>query len=226
MSNILELPKHRIRRAEKLRKMETKKVVASLSLVTVVMSLVFISEFIQRQARPVILISDNQEGRTFLKGLAPGERLTDRLHQRNVASQVNGEFRDLEWEKKLVQKLSSGERSVASLSVAPEDQFKYGYLGGNYRIVNEESPDGKVYLSQVEYRSDTTDVVAQPVLFDVQTFVQSYKTVGFSFSNYKVEDLVDGKKLIFFGANSKDIVGEVYIQLKENRLISAKVQRL
>ena len=72
-------------------------------------------------------------------------------------------------------------RSVASLSVAPEDQFKYGYLGGNYRIVNEESPDGKVYLSQVEYRSDTTDVVAQPVLFDVQTFVQSYKTVGFSF---------------------------------------------
>ena len=31
-------------------------------------------------------------------------------------------------------------------------------------------------------------------------------------------------KLIFFGANSKDIVGEVYIQLKENRLISAKVK--
>lgn len=232
MSNILQMPKHRVKRAENLRRNEGKKVMASLSLVTVVMTLVFISDFIQKQSRPTILITDNVEGNTVIKGLAPGQLLQERLNRKSmsqndrmVASELGQEFRDLNWEKRMIEKLNQNTRSVASLKVSAEDQFKYGYLGGNYRIVNEEN-DGIVYVSSLEFSENSSDLLAHPILFDVRTFVQYYKAIGFNFSDYKIENAPEGKKLILQGSNSKDIVAEVYIKLKDNRLISAKVQRL
>jgi hypothetical protein len=227
------MPKHRVKRAEKLRRNESKKVMLSLSLVTVVMFLVFVADLIQKQSQPTILITDNAGSDHIIRGLAPGGTLKERLNYRKndlnnrmVASDNQQNFRDLEWEKKMIEKLSGQSRSIASLKVSPEDQFKYGYLGGNYRIVNEET-NGEMNLVSLEFSEGSSDLVAQPILFDVPTFVRSYRSLGLHFSEYKIENVPEGKKLILFSENNnREVIGEVYIKLKDNRLISAKVQRM
>jgi hypothetical protein len=176
---ILDFPKNRSQRAEKAKRAEARQAVLSLSIISLIMGAVLLNDALVARQRPTYLVSDN---------MSP-----TRLQQLNRAiasAQPMNPFRDLEWEKRMAEKLAARSpqdaRTPASVSrhISALDDLRYGFLAGNYRLVDEQG-EKHAGINEIEY-VDPVDVTSKPVFIEPEIFLQKYGALlAVDFDKYK-----------------------------------------
>lgn len=164
MAKMLKFPKEKSKRVTALQKAETKRLFASLSIISFILVAVFVSDFITRENRPVYVISDNN-------------RNLQNLNRAIASAQPMNMFRDVEWEHQLAKKLGQmEERKPASIGQGANltDQLRYGELAGKYRLI-EKSLDQGGRVKEIEY-VDSLEAGDRPIyLRDREGFLSEYR---------------------------------------------------
>lgn len=129
-----------------------KQVAKLLSFVTFVFALVFISHEMNNRRSAGMLVSE-------------GWDITGQ-NSRGIANQ--SDFRDLKWEKELLSRLQNQiVRETASIGRSPNEltDLSLGQLAGNYRIVTQPDPSGRIFVKELEY-VDGVESLSKPLSFE------------------------------------------------------------
>lgn len=168
MKNVVTFPESKSKKVRKAQKAEAKQLALSVSIVTLILGSVLLTDSFSRSQGPVYIISDNTQGPSRL----------DQLNRAIASAQPMNPFRDLEWEKSLAKKLgqdaSLEERNPASLGrkLSSVEELRFEQLGGNYRFVDQAST-GDVQIQEIEY-IDPVDVTVTPVPLNPEDFLARY----------------------------------------------------
>lgn len=208
-----------MKRVKKQQKKAAYHAVLSLSLVSLMLGALMINDSINRAQNPRYLVSDN----TNSSDLQNLNRAIASAHPMNP-------FRDLEWEKKMADRLSKDQledRTPASIgrAVSSIEQLRFGPLAGKYRLL-DKSIAQVTKLQEISY-VESSEVNDRPVFLDPQQFLKDYGSllaVDFSMfdrANPSQHQIREYRLL----NSSKQVVGTAaFIMDEEGRFISLKVR--
>lgn len=130
---------------------------------------------------------------------------------------------NLEWEKKLGQKLEKqDERGPASIAKNPEllDQMIYGKLAGKYQL--QFAQPG--YVSEIHF-VDGAEASEYPVAIETESFLKDYKSLwAVQFTQFELENKTENEQ-VYKLQNNKVHVGHARFTFDENhRLTSLKFE--
>jgi hypothetical protein len=215
MGKLLSFPVEKSKKMTVLQKREAKKFALTLSIFSILVMAITLSEKMNLERRPQYAVAG-----------------ADRIGQLNraIASAHPLDFvEDVQGEHELIRKLNvlAGEqfsaREPASLGERPSrtDQLRYGQLAGKYRIAQDSER-----IKEIQY-VDSSDVMDKPVtLPDAHSFLVENKDL-FSIHFDKAEsESSEAKTQVFrlFNNNGQS-VGRAAFEFDENgHLLSLKVQ--
>jgi hypothetical protein len=219
MKNVISFPENKMKQAIRNQKLGARQAVLSLSLVSILMGALLMNDSLTRtQVRPY-LISDNTSSSDIQS-----------LNRAIASAQPMNPFRDLEWEKKLAQRLGGNsleERTPASLGkrVSSLDQLRFGSLAGKYNVI-DQTPAKETKVQEINY-VDSSEVTDRPVYLDPDQFLKQYgKLLSISFANYDRANPNQNQVREYRLLNSdKKVVGTAaFVMDDEGRFLSLKVR--
>ncbi|PWU18484.1 MAG: hypothetical protein C5B49_07110 [Bdellovibrio sp.] len=196
MRKILPFPKERSQRARALIKSEAQRLFLSMSLLSLILVAVYSTDHMMKSQRPVYLIATQESG--SLSGPGSEEKLN-----RTVANfQPTEVFRDLDWERRLAERLgqNDSERAPASISqrVTLMDELKYGPLAGKYliRASANDAKEVKMDVAEIKY-VESDEVSDQPIrISDAKAFLMKYRSLmKVPFANVELSYKSDGQEV-------------------------------
>ncbi|MEZ0393166.1 MAG: hypothetical protein ACAH59_13175 [Pseudobdellovibrionaceae bacterium] len=219
MKNVVSFPEKQMKKARKEQKAATQQAVLSLSLVSLLLGALLLNETLLKTNRPHYLISDNTSASDI-----------QNLNRAIANAQPMNPFRDLDWEKKMADRLGSDsleDRTPASLGkkASTFDQLRFGPLAGKYRLVDTTAAQA-VKIQEISYQ-DSDEVTDRPVFLDPEQFLKTYGdllAVEFSVfdrSNPNQNQIREYRLL----NDSKKVVGTAaFVMDDEGRFLSLKVR--
>lgn len=219
-NQILQFPKEKSKRVQRLKKAEGQKLFLTLSLMSFILVAVLSNEHLMKQQRPVYLISDNST------------HSIDQVNRAIASAQPMNLFRDVEWEHDLAKRLAAKEdRQPASTpqKVTLFDELRYGVLAGKYRIISARDLDAKgPQVKEVEY-IDSQELADRPVqISDRREFLKSYgQLLPVQFAQATLAQTKDGVETWNLVSSEGKTVGEVQMRFDEAKhFLGLKVQPL
>lgn len=206
---------------KKKRKAESRKAIISLSVVSIVLAAVFVNEQVSKSQRPQYLIAGESNS------------ISD-LNRAIASADPMNPFRDLEWEKELVQKLAKQNPSVVDREpaaigrpVSTIEQLRFGALAGKYRI-EDQSIKSEVKIRQIDY-VPSEDSEDRALYLNPEVFLKDYGAllaVDFQLFDRAnpSQDQVREYRLL---DSQKKVVGRAsFVVDDEGRFISLKVAEI
>jgi hypothetical protein len=211
MKNVISFPENKMTRVRRLNRLESRNALLTLSGASFLLMALFVNDSLSRQPGPMYIISENS-----------GSNIAT-LNRAIASAQPMNMFRDLEWEKKMADKLGKALREPAAYgkTATATDQLRFGALAGKYFFSQQDD----LKLSEIRY-VDSRDVGDRPVFMDPDTFLKAYGgLLAVNFDNYAKVDAstanVQDYRLL--GAN-KQVVGTASFTLdEEGRFLSLRV---
>ena len=167
MGKVILFPKEKSKRVQKARKADMQKLMLSLSLMSLVLMTVFITDQISRRERPTYIVSGSPDQ-------------IEKLNRAIASAQPMDIMRDIEWEHDLAKKLSdlnNRQPANAQQKVSALDQLRFGEFEGNYRFAMISDPQSnKSYVHEIEF-VENDEIQSKPVLFKKNPvdFLNQYK---------------------------------------------------
>ena len=210
MSQILKFPREVSQTQRRLQKREARRFALSLSVLSVAVVALTLSENLNNRMRPTYIVAGSPEH-------------ISQINRAIASAQPFDIVEDIQAENRLATKISQLDRRPASLGQAPSalDQLRYGELAGKYRIAENSS-----HVREIEY-VDSDDVSDRPILVkDRQAFLQANKAVmAVPFSSTKVQSVSEQKEVFELLDQSGRLVGQADFTFDDSgRLLSMKVQ--
>jgi hypothetical protein len=211
MKNVISFPENKMTRVKRLNRLEARNALLTLSAASFFMAALFVNDSLSRQPGPMYIISENS-----------GSNIAT-LNRAIASAQPMNMFRDLEWEKKMAEKLGKALREPAAYgkTATATDQLRFGALAGKYFFSQKDD----LKLSEIRY-VDSRDVGDRPVFMDPDTFLKAYGgLLAVSFDNYSKVDASATNVLDYrlLGAD-KQVVGTASFTLdEEGRFLSLRV---
>lgn len=166
MKNVISFPEKKMKLARNKQNAGAKQAVASLSLVSLLLGALLLNDSLVRSQGPQYLVSDNTSSSDIQK-----------LNRAIASAQPMNPFRDLEWEKKMAQRLGQNsieDRSPASIgkSATTLDQLRFGPLAGKYHVIDQATEDS-IRIQEISY-VDSDEINDRPVYLNPDQFLQEY----------------------------------------------------
>ena len=184
MSKVILFPKRRSQNVERMHQKQSKHILFTLSVLSLVLVAVFSNEQYNRARNPIIIVSDQKTG-------------LQQLDRAIASAQPMDPFRDYEWEQKLAAKLADHkteikDRTPASISTKSQkiELLRFGPLAGSYRL-GLSSFEDKNLISEIEF-FEQSEASLQAVTLDPAQFLQENKDL-FSVSYDHFKRIEDGK---------------------------------
>ena len=220
MKNVISFPDNKSSKAKKLQRQGAQQAVLSFSLVSLMMGALLLNDSISRSGAAKYVVSDNTSSSDI-----------QNLNRAIASAHPMNPFRDLEWEKKLADRLSQDSlesRTPASIgkTVNTLEQLRFGALAGKYRVMDQVKGD-KAKVQEISYveSDDTND---RPVFLKPDEFLRDYGSlmaVEFSLfdrGNNPAQTQVREYRLL---DNSKKVVGTAAFTMNdEGRFLSLKIR--
>ncbi len=151
---------------KKQKKARAYNAVLALSLVSLMLGALFINDSINRAQAPQYMVSDNTSSSDI-----------NNLNRAIASAHPMNPFRDLEWEKKMADRLGQNrleDRTPASVgrALSTVDQLRFGPLAGKYRVV-DQAGSGEAKVQEISY-VESSDVNDRPVFLEPQEFLRDY----------------------------------------------------
>ncbi len=228
--NVISFPENKSRKARRLQRQGAQSAVLSFSLVSLMMGALLLNDSIARSGAARYVVSDNT-GASDIQNL---NRAIASAHPMNP-------FRDLEWEKKLAERLSQdplAARTPASMGKAANtlEKMRFGVLAGKYRVVDQDTTANVTKVQEISY-SDSDDSNDRPVYLNPEEFLREYGSLlSVDFAGF--DKATEGKAPASSSANdskvreyrllgkSKQVVGTAAFTMNdEGRFLSLKVRQ-
>lgn len=207
-----------MRREKRLQRAETRTAVISLSVASLLLAAVFINDQLAKQGRSSYLISDN------------GSQI-DKLNRAIASATPMNPFRDLEWEKKLAEKLASKDvsatgREPASIGrpVSTVDQLRFGTLAGKYRV-EDQTMQSEIKIKQIDY-VQSNDVSDRAVFVNPELFLKDYGgllAVSFAYYDAANPSSENVKEYRLLNSDKKVVGRAAFVLDEDGRFISLKI---
>jgi hypothetical protein len=221
MKNVISFPENKSKAARKIQNQGTTHAVLSLSLVSLMMGALLLNDSVSRSGRAKYLLSDN----TTASEIQNLNRAIASAHPMNP-------FRDLEWEKKLAQRLGQEDSLVARTPAAVGksatglEKLRFGTLAGKYRVV-DQAQGSQAKVQEISY-SDSDDTNDRPVFLKPEQFLQEYGSLlSVDFQHFdKASKTLPGSVQEYELLNdSKKVVGTAAFTMNdEGRFLSLKIR--
>lgn len=221
MKNVISFPEKKSRKAQKRQRQGAQQAVLSFSLVSLMMGALLLNDSIARSGAARYVVSDNTSSSDI-----------QNLNRAIASAHPMNPFRDLEWEKKLADRLGQDslmERTPASVGKAATtlEQLRFGALAGKYRIVDQVAAGEKAKVQEISY-ADSDDTNDRPVFLKPEEFLRDYGSllaVDFSLfdrANNSAQTQVREYRLL---NTSKKVVGMAAFTMNdEGRFLSLKIR--
>lgn len=216
---VVSFPEDRMKKVKKKQNAGAKQAAVSLSLVSLILGALLLNDSLIRDQKPIYIVSDNTSGSDIKN-----------LNRAIANAQPLNPFRDLEWEKKMAEKLGTDkieERTPASLGkqVSTIEQLRFGPLAGKYHVIDRSS-DRQTQIQEISY-VESSEVNDRPVYLDPAQFLKTYgNLLAVEFSQFDrantEQNQIQEYNLL---SDSKKVVGTAAFMLDEDgRFISLKVR--
>lgn len=219
MKKIIPFPEKKMKRQKRLQRAETRAAVVSLSVASLLLGAVLLNDQLARSGRSSYLISDNTH-----------QPIQD-LNRAIASATPMNPFRDLEWEKKLAERLASKGDSVvgrepASIgrAVSTVDQLRFGTLAGKYRVADESIQD-QVKIKQIDY-IQSEDANDRAIYLNPDVFLKDYGAllaVPFAFYDSANPAQTNVREYRLLNGQKKVVGRAAFVLDEEGRFISLKV---
>jgi hypothetical protein len=224
MRNVISMPEKHMKRVKKEQQSDAKRAILSLSLVSLILGAVLVNDSVNRAQRPTLIVSDSTSASDI-----------ENLNRAIASAHPMNPFRDLEWEKKMAERLSQDsieDRTPASIGrkVTTLDEMRFGPLAGKYQVVSTNMPGASMpavnRVNEIRY-VDSVEVADRPVFLDPAQFLKDYGrllSVDFEFFDRAnpAQQQVREYRLL---DSSKHVVGTAaFVMDEEGRFISLKVR--
>lgn len=219
MKNVIAFPEKRMKKVKKEQRVRATQAVLSLSLVTLMMGALLINDSLNRSQAPQYIVTDNTSASDIQK-----------LNRAIASAQPMNPFRDLEWEKKMAERLgqdSLESRTPASVgkNATSIEQLRFGPLAGKYRLMDKAGA-ATPKLEEITY-VDSAEVTDRPVYLDPHQFLKDYGALlAVDFDLFDRANPSQGQIREYrLMDGSKKVVGTAaFIMDDEGRFISLKVR--
>jgi hypothetical protein len=214
MKNVISFPEKKMTRVKRRHRLEARNAVLTLSAASFLMIALFANNSLSRQPGPMYIVSDNNTSNIA------------NLNRAIASAQPMNVFRDLEWEKKMSEKLGQAAREPAAYGKAASatDQLRFGALAGKYFFSQKDD----MKLSEIRY-VDSRDVGDRPVFMDPDTFLKAYgNLLVVEFENYsKVESetptAANTQAFALFGPDKRLVGTASFVLDEDGRFLSLRV---
>jgi len=229
MKNVISFPENKSRKARSLERQGAQRAVLSFSLVSLMMGALLLNDSIGRSNATRYVVSDNTSSSDI-----------QNLNRAIASAQPMNPFRDLEWEKKLAQRLS--EDSLATRTPAAVgkgantlEQLRFGVLAGKYRVVDQQQDhktkaqtSDQTKVQEISY-SDSDDTNDRPVFLNPETFLKDYGSLlAVDFSEFdqgtKKPAQSQVREYRLLGTGKKVVGTAAFTMNDEGRFISLKIR--
>jgi hypothetical protein len=227
MKNVIAFPENKSKKARRLQRQGAQNAVLSFSIVSLMMGALLLNDSLARSGAPRYIVTDN----TSASDIQNLNRAIASAHPMNP-------FRDLEWEKKLAERLSEDPlagRTPASFGKAATtlEKMRFGVLAGKYRVVDQASTPNATKVQEISY-SDSDDSNDRPVYLNPEEFLRDYGSLlsvdftGFdratdSKAPANIAPQIREYRLL---GNAKQVVGTASFTMNdEGRFLSLKVRQ-
>lgn len=208
-----------MKKAQKQQKTSSRQAVVSLSMVSLIMGALLLNDSLIRAQSPQYLISDNTSGSEI-----------QNLNRAIASAKPMNMFRDLEWEKKMAEKLGQDSletRTPASVgkTATTLEQLRFGPLAGKYHVLSQPA-EKPAAIHEISY-VDSTEVNDRPIYLDPDSFLKQYGSLlSVDFSLFDRANPAQNQIREYRLLNSsKKVVGTAaFIMDDEGRFISLKVR--
>lgn len=219
MKNVISFPEKQMKKARKQQKAGAKQAVVSLSLVSFLLGALFLNDSLVRSQGPQYLVSDNTSSSDI-----------EKLNRAIANAQPMNPFRDLEWEKKMAQRLGQDkleDRTPAAIGkpVSTLEELRFGPLAGKYQVIDQAS-EKATRIREISY-VESAEVNDRPVFLDPDKFLKEYGAllaVEFSLFDKANPHQTQVREYRLL-SDKKEVVGTAaFVMDDEGRFISLKVR--
>jgi hypothetical protein len=212
--NLIPFPESRSKKVLQRSQQESRQILVAFSMLSFILVAIYSNELILKGMRPSYTVSD----------------LGVRQQIRGLASENGNSFekveslRDLEWEKRLAQKLQSGTfpseevRAPASVGRQPSavEQFRLQYAD---KYLIHLSPDGSnkiLSMSFVDSETGESPIHIKHLIEDEEILLKNKSLFPFEYSTFKKVDSLNVERNVAFSSAQTPSQNEVYLLINED----------
>ena len=222
MKNVISFPEKQSRKARKQQKQGAQSIVLSFSLVTLMMGALMVNDNMTRTGRARYVVSDNTSSSEI-----------QNLNRAIASAHPMNPFRDIEWEKKLAERLAQdpiATRTPAAVGKTANtlEQLRFGLLAGKYRVIDQTVRAENAKVQEITY-SDSDDTNDRPVFLNPEEFLKNYgRLLSVNFESFdqanKTPQSATTHEYRLLGQDHK-VVGTAAFEMNdEGRFMSLKIR--
>lgn len=218
-----------MKRQKRYQYLEAKNAAAAFSILSLFVAVLVINNSFSDKIRPIYVVTGDPQDSSQLS----------KLNRAIASAEPMNPFRDVEWERKLADKLKADERTPASVgkTASALDELRFGLLAGKYRFVDvsastrepQQTKDHQIIteslIKEIHY-ADSVEANDRPVFVEPEEILNKYGSLfAVSFSSFDRSNpqqntvreyrLLDGQK--------KQVGVAAFTMDEEGRFLSLKL---